>query len=94
VRRLAITEGKETEFLASYIRTEATQAKKLLVYVPFVKIANNLGTALNCAVYHRQIDMEDRKASQISFSSYSTGVLVATTAFLVGIYISNIDSVL
>ena len=57
-------------------------------------MANDLGTALNCAVYHGQMDMEDRKASQMSFSSCSTGVLVATTAFLVGIHIPNIDGVL
>ena len=80
--------------LAECLAKETTNTQKILVYVPFVYIVEQLGKTLACHMYHGKMSIEDRKATQTKFSSCHAGLLVATSAFLVGIHIPNIDGVI
>ena len=85
--------------LASKMMPTLIDSRRAIVYCSFRKDADNLAKALALSgvranSYHSGISSSDRKRILVSFSGGSIKVVVATTAFGMGINISAVDTVI
>lgn len=85
--------------IASRMRTTLIDSGRAIVYCSFRKDADNLANALSLSgirakSYHSGISSADRKRILVSFSGGSIKVVVATTAFGMGINIASVDTII
>jgi hypothetical protein len=80
--------------MTSYIRQQQSKHSKILVYVALAKTAESLSQSLACLLYHGKMDEDERTQIQKAFNECSSGILIATIAFVAGVDIPDIGCIL
>lgn len=80
--------------MTAYVKKQRMTYQKILVYVAFTTMAEELAAKLVCDAYHGKLANDERRSIQARFSTAESAVLVVTTAFNAGVHIYNIRMVI
>lgn len=94
VQTINLSSKENIPDMAEYVRAQHQQHGKVLVYCDTTTLVEALSSQIQCGKFHGKMPLGERQASQDAFSTAPDGILVATTAFLVGVHVPNIRAVL
>jgi len=83
----------DTNAMAQYFESEAQHHGKILVYVEFAGVANELADALQCWKFHGQLPSSEQRSNQFAYSAATAGIMIATSAFTAGMDVPDIRAV-